>query len=85
LFGHLLLEVLAWLYLATGASLAVWLLLERRGARYLYGAWLLALGLLLATLPQVTGRLGLVGGLLCAVLVGLLVRAADWTTRAHAA
>jgi len=82
---HLVLQIVAWLYLATGVSLALWLLLERRGARYLFGAWLTALVLLLAALPRLSAGLDLVFGILFAVLVSGLVAALDWATRAHTA
>jgi hypothetical protein len=83
--GDVLVQVLSWLYLAAGLSLALWLLLERRGPRYVYGAWLAALTLVLASLARLFGPLGFVAGFLCAVLVALLVAAMDWATSEHAA
>ena len=82
---RLVLQIVAWLYLAAGVSLALWLLLERRGARYLFGAWLAALALLLAALPRPSGGLEVLFGILCAVVVSGLVAALDWATRADAA
>jgi len=84
-FTHTALQVLAWFYLAAGVSLALWLLLERRGARYLFGAWLAALTLLLTILSGLLGAFGLVGGVLCALLVWGLVAAMDWATGEHTA
>ncbi len=79
------LRVVAWCYLATGVLLALCLLLERRGARYLYVAWVAALTLLLASLARLWGGFGVVAGVLCAVVVWSLMAALDWATRAHAA
>ena len=79
-----LVQVLSWLFLVTGVALALGLLFERRGTRYLFGAWVAALTLVLASLQGLFGPLRFLAGIVCALAVGLLVAAIDWATSGHA-
>ncbi len=78
---HFALQAVSWLYLGAGVTLAVALLLERHGTRLLFSVWLASLILLLATLPHLLGSFGVIGGVICAVLVWGLVSATEWATR----
>jgi hypothetical protein len=73
--------------LATGVWLALALIFDlRRGARFAFGAWLVALGLFSAPLPALGADLALAPALLtAAALLALLTRALETATRRDAA